>query len=98
MSRKQTDENLNKAESAGWGIGDGLQTLLGEKREERLVVGKGRGIKVVRDFCFCKADAIRRHREGSKLCFPWVMLLNAINPSLSKLLHCLFQSYSTFSS
>lgn len=45
VSRKQTDGTVNKAESAGWGTGDGLEILLGENREERLVVGKGRRIR-----------------------------------------------------
>lgn len=58
VSRKRTDDTVNKAESEGWGTGDGLETLLGENREERLVVGKGRGIGGnVRAFCFCKAGA-----------------------------------------
>ena len=34
---------MNKAESAGWGAGDGFETLLGENTVERLVVGKGVG-------------------------------------------------------
>lgn len=33
-------ESLNKAESVRWGTEDGLETRLGENREERLAVGK----------------------------------------------------------
>lgn len=32
--------NLNKAESVGWGTGDGFETVLGENRDETLVVKK----------------------------------------------------------
>lgn len=39
--RERDSENLNKAESEGWGTEDGFEMLLGENREETSVVRKG---------------------------------------------------------
>lgn len=38
---------MNKAESVRWGTEDGLETRLGENREERLAVGKREVSRVI---------------------------------------------------